>query len=149
MNTKCNLKIKNSDTGEIFYTTESMIYSATHANGDKLFSACDRNRAIKAARTPDGFSTWYFDEIKATAIKYNELETEEQVAEKIELNADWHNHSATQKQLDYLAFLGVKTDGLHITKGRASEMIEIAKSQGVGSLGQDEIDGTQYIGEMY
>jgi hypothetical protein len=149
MHTKYNLKIKNTDTGEIFYTTESMIYSATRINGDKLFSACDRNRAIKAARTTDGFSTWYFDEIKACAEKYNEIETEEQLAEKIELAADWHNHSATQKQLDYLASLGVKTDGLHITKGRASEMIEIAKTQGVGSLGQSEIEGTQYIGEVY
>lgn len=149
MNTKFNLKIKNQNTGEAFYTTESIICSTTGNDRKPIFSACDRNRAIKAARTPEGFSTWHFDEIKACAEKYNEIETEEQVAEKIELNANWHNHPATQKQLDYLASLGVKTDGLNITKGRASEMIEIVKNQGVESLGQDEVEGTQYIGEVY
>jgi hypothetical protein len=61
----------------------------------------------------------------------------------------WQDQPATDRQLEYLSDLGVKTEP-GMTKGRASELIDAAKGgDGVEYLGGQYAEGMQSIGEVY
>jgi len=144
-----NCKITNRETGETFYTTEACIYEAkTHTR------VSEYNRIVRAAKSTEGFETYQdrFEKIKAEAVKQNKIMTEQDVAEKIAFDSDWRNHPATQRQINFLYTLGVKNfDTKNLTKGQASQMIELVKSEGLDALGQfdDGSEGLQFIGEVY
>lgn len=56
---------------------------------------------------------------------------------------DWRNDPVSHKQLAYLAKLGVETYPVdNLTKGRASELIDAAKRNELGSVGGWYVDGS-------
>lgn len=56
--------------------------------------------------------------------------------------ADWRNDPATDKQIEYLVSLGVNIDGMQLTKGQASRIIDAAKGGYLGSLGMFTTSGS-------
>ena len=56
---------------------------------------------------------------------------------------DWRDHPATGKQLEYLVALGIEFyPEENLTKGRASELIDAAKRDELGSVGGWYTDGS-------
>lgn len=144
MNTN-NCKIINRETKETFYTTESTI----NRLGER---ASERNRIIKAAKSPGGYTTYasMFGTIKSIAVKWNQITTEQEITSEIELMSDWRNHPATDAQIRYMVSLGINISEKSFTKGQASEIIDIAKKGELSSIsGQNEFSGTQFISEVY
>ena len=67
-------------------------------------------------------------------------------------DGNWKNDPATSRQIEYMVALGIYNAAeMTLTKGQASNMIEIAKTEGIGSLGYDEGNtGSNYISnEVY
>jgi hypothetical protein len=63
-------------------------------------------------------------------------------------STDWRQDAATQAQREYLVRLHVAIEP-GMTKGRASELIEAAKSGEIESIGGQYTEGQQSIGERY
>jgi len=134
---KNELRVTNEKTGETFYTTENAFYlSGCYSKKSEL------NRVVRQAREKSGYLAqdgWEFDSIKSAAIKKSEFTTEQEAAAHVEMMSDWHNHPATDRQIEYLVALGIHdAPQMTLTKGQASRMIDIAKTEGIGSLGYDE-----------
>lgn len=50
-------------------------------------------------------------------------------------NRNWRDDPATSKQIEYIVALNVNIDGMTLTKGQASTIIDAAKNGTIGSLG--------------
>jgi len=59
----------------------------------------------------------------------------------VNMTGDWHNDPATNAQLRYLAALHVQID-TPLTKGHASQLIDAAKNNTLGSIGGFYTDGS-------
>lgn len=66
----------------------------------------------------------------------------------VRVSGRWQDDLATPAQQAYLVSLGVRLEA-GMTKGRASDLIEAAKSGMLSSIGGEEIEGPQSIGEIY
>jgi len=55
--------------------------------------------------------------------------------------SDWRTHPATARQVEYLVSLGVQIEE-RMTKGRASQLIEAAKTGALGAVGGFYTDGS-------
>ena len=54
-------------------------------------------------------------------------------------DGNWKNDPATSRQIEYMVALGIhNAPRMNLTKGQASRIIDIAKTDGIGSLGYDE-----------
>jgi hypothetical protein len=64
-----------------------------------------------------------------------------QVAAKVRANGGWRDEPVTGAQVAYLSKLGVKIEP-GMTKGRASDLIDAAKTGDLGSIGGWRTDGS-------
>jgi len=85
-------------------------------------------------------------EWKAAERFQEEIEVDDEdfalIKASLEYTGPWQEHPASQKQLSYLATLGVNVTGA-LTKGQASQMIDaIKRGDGVGSFGYTFHDGS-------
>lgn len=141
------ITIKNRDTGEAHKTNSqrSLYWLTDLRDGNKYFRAVDINRISNNHLVE--IDERHYEKLYEynTSNGYIIVETQQPVSAT---TGRWQDEPASSKQLNYLAALGVSTNGMKLTKGEASRTIELAKH---GELSAINIfsDDNQPTSEIY
>ncbi len=134
------IRITRKNTSEKFTTEES----ATRMGFNRIFN--DYNPFTKSKwddATENNHVAFTADEEDFAIIAkiYTLVSDSERAAEKMQQPHNWKNDAATGSQISYLNSLGVRLEN-GMTKGRASQLIDAAKNDELGSVSGYYTDGS-------
>jgi len=105
------------------------------------FEALDAEQENSSSKY--GYRSWMRSQIYMDGIilKTNLVSAERRTAQATRPARTWRDDPATQNQITYLLNFGVEIER-NLTKGRASELINAAKTDGLNSIGGWRYDGS-------